>query len=242
MGIEGNGYFSWYMDLSDFDIASYQAGPFVNWHFSENWFLSARYGFNYVDLGHDPYLTRHVVTPQLTYIEKNFGYTSAYYQFEARQFDEDSPPALDRDGQIHALGILQGINLPAIFRDAGPANLEVSYRFEDQVADGSDFDGLFHTIGATLYVPLPVWKLRADIAGSISYDGYTHGNSLDDDGDERKDLEYNVSVGLSRQINKNFTVRADYTYTDHDSNVESAGFHPYSYDRNQAGIRLIITF
>jgi Tfp pilus assembly protein PilF len=243
VGIEGNGYFSWHFDLADFDIASYQAGPFVNWHFSENWFLSARYGFNYVELGHDPYLTRHVITPQLTYLEKNFGYTSAYYQFETRQFDEDvTTPELDRDGQIHAIGLVQGINLPAFFRDAGPANLELSYRFEDQIADGSDFDGLFHTLGVTMYVPLPVWKLRADVGLSGSYDDYSHPNSLDDDGDERQDLEWNFSAGLTRQFTKNIAVRVDYSYTDHNSNVKTGGVRPYEYDRNQAGIRLIISF
>jgi Tfp pilus assembly protein PilF len=243
VGIEANGYFSWYADLSDFDIASYQGGPFFNWHFSENWFFSGRYGFNYVDLGHDPYLTRHVITPQLTYIEKNFGYSSAYFQFESRQFDEDVPsPPLDRDGQIYTIGFVQGINLPAFFRDAAPANLDLNYRFEDQQAQGSDFDGLFHSLGATLYVPLPVWKLRADIGGSVSYDGYTHGNSLDDNRDKRQDWEYNLTFGLSREITKNFTVRLDYTYTDHESNVDTGTVSPYSYDRNQAGIRLIITF
>jgi tetratricopeptide (TPR) repeat protein len=243
VGIEGNGYFSWHFDLSDFDIASYQAGPFFNWHFSENWFLSGRYGFNYVQLGHDPYLTRHLVTPQLTYIEKNFGYTSGYYQFESRQFDEDpATPELDRDANIHSLGIVQGINLPPFFRDASAANLELSYRFEDQMADGSDFDGLFHTIGATIYVPLPVWKLRADLGASFSYDGYSHGNSLDDGNDERRDTEWNVTAGLTHTINKNFAVRVDYSYTDHNSNVESGGFKPFAYDRSQAGVRLIISF
>ncbi|MBC8108686.1 MAG: tetratricopeptide repeat protein [Anaerolineae bacterium] len=243
VGIEGNGYFSWYLDLSDFDIASFQLGPFLNWHFSENWFFSARYGYNYVQLGHEPYLNRNIITPQLTYIEKNFGYTSAYFQFESRQFDEATPtPALDRDGQIYAIGIVQGINLPPIFRDAGPANLDLSYRFEDQVAQGSDFDGLFHTLSATIFVPLPVWKLRADLGLSVAYDGYTNANSLDDEGRDREDWEYNITVGLSRQINKYFTVRADYTYTDHDSNVKTGGVDPYSYDRSQAGVRLIITF
>lgn len=243
VGVEGNGYFSWHMDLSDFDIASYQAGPFFNWRFAQNWFFSGRYGFNYVELGHEPYLTRHIVTPQLSWIQPNFGYTSGYYQFEARQFDEDVPTdELDRDGQIHALGIVQGINLPPFFRDAGPANMELSYRFEDQVADGSDFDGLFHTLGVVVYVPLPVWKLRADAGISYSYDGYTNANSLDDDGDDREDKEWNFSVGLTKEFTKNVSMRMDYSYTDHESNVESAGFKPYEYDRSQFGIRLILSF
>jgi opacity protein-like surface antigen len=94
----------------------------------------------------------------------------------------------------------------------------------------------------TMYVPLPVWKLRADVGLSGSYDDYSHPNSLDDDGDERQDLEWNFSAGLTRQFTKNIAVRVDYSYTDHNSNVKTGGVRPYEYDRNQAGIRLIISF
>ncbi|CAN5565094.1 hypothetical protein BH09PLA1_BH09PLA1_28280 [soil metagenome] len=244
VGVEANGYFSWHLDLNDFDIQSYQAGPFVNYKVRDNLFLSARYGFNYITLGRDAFLKRHLITPQITYIEKDFGYTSAYYQFQSRQFDDPATtPELDRDGQIHTLGVVQGITLPAIFRDAGPAALELTYRFEDQVTDGSDFDGKFHNLGVTLYTPLPFWKLRGDLGTSISYDRYDHGNSLDDFQDKRRDWEWNFSAGLTRQFTKNIAVRADYSYTDNSSNVKTAGdLRPYNFDRWQVGLRLIISF
>jgi len=243
VGIEGNVYLAYQFDLSDFDVASYQAGPYVNYKVSDNLYASFRYGFNYIDLGHDPYLKRNVVTPQLTYLEKDFGYTSAYYQFQARQFDGPSAPEQDRDGQVHTLGIVQGINLPALFRDAGAANLEFSYRLDRQETKGSDFDGWFNTVGVVLYTPLPFWKLRADMGASLSYEAYDNGNSLDADGDERKDWEYNVSAGLTRQLTKEIAIRADYTFTDHRSDVETAaGERPFEYDRHQFGIRLIVSF
>src|SRR5687767_2499755 len=83
-GVEGTGYFSFHFDLNDFDVASYQAGPYINYRLRENLYLSARYGFNYIDLGYEDFLTRHILTPQLTWIQPNFGYTSAYYQFQDR--------------------------------------------------------------------------------------------------------------------------------------------------------------
>jgi tetratricopeptide (TPR) repeat protein len=240
-GIEGTAYLNWHdSGLSDFDTQSYQAGPFVNYKVNDNLWFSARYGFNYALLGLDPFLTRHLFTPQLTYLEKNFGYTSGYYQLILQDFNDDptgvSEP-LDRDGYINALGVVQGINLPPLFAGADPANLELTYRYENQQTDGSDFDGNFNTLGATLYAPLPWWKMRADIGGALSGDWYSHGNSLDPDNDKRKDWEYALSAGLTKQINEILAIRADFTWTDHHSNVDV-----YDFDRYVAGIRLLVSY
>jgi tetratricopeptide (TPR) repeat protein len=240
-GIEGTAYLNWHdSGLSDFDTQSYQAGPFVNYKVNDNLWFSARYGFNYALLGLDPFLTRHLFTPQLTYLEKNFGYTSGYYQLILQDFNDDptgvSEP-LDRDGYINALGVVQGINLPPLFAGADPANLELTYRYENQQTDGSDFDGNFNTLGATLYAPLPWWKMRADIGGSLSGDWYSHGNSLDPDNDKRKDWEYALSAGLTKQNNEILEIRADFTWTDHHSNVDV-----YDFDRYVAGIRLLVSY
>jgi tetratricopeptide (TPR) repeat protein len=242
-GIEGSGYFSFHWDLTDFDVASYQAGPYINYKLRDNLYVSARYGFNYIELGHEDFLTRHIVTPQLTLIEPNFGYTSAYYQFQARDFKGDpATPELDRDGPLHALGVVQGIQLPEFFRDAGRANLELTYRFELQDTDGDDFEGNFHSFGVTLYTPLPLWKLKGDVGVSYDIDDYANPNSLDDDNDERSDREINFVAGLTREFNKNFAVRVDYAYTDHDSNIEVGGSDVFSFDRYQLGVRLIFSY
>jgi Flp pilus assembly protein TadD len=241
LGLEANGYFNWHDGgLSDFDTQSYQGGPYVNYKINDQLWFSARYGFNYVLLGRDPFLTRHVITPQLTYLEKNFGYTSGYYQLLIQDFHDDPTGAskpLDRDGYTNALGVVQGINLPAFFNGADPANLELTYRYENQQTDGSDFDGNFNTLGATLYAPLPWWKLRADVGGSLSFDWYNHGNSLDPGNDKREDWEYALSAGLTKQLNEILAIRMDFTYTDHHSNVDV-----YDFDRYVAGVRLILNY
>ena len=243
-GVEGIGYFAWQFDLTDFDVASYQAGPFVNYRIVENLYASARYGFNYVEVGHEDFLIRHVITPQLTYIEKNFGYTSGFYQLQFRDFkDTPATEELDRDGELHTIGLVQGINLPSLFRDAGPGNLELGLRYERQNADGSDFEANFYSIGATVYTPLPFWKLRSDVGVSLEYDDYDNPNSLDADGDRRRDLEFNFVAGLTHQLTKDLALRVDYTFTDNDSNVKTAtDAAPYEYDRHQVGVRLIYNF
>ncbi|WP_428939344.1 tetratricopeptide repeat protein [Fontivita pretiosa] len=243
-GVEASGYFAWQQDLSDFDTESYQAGPFVSYRITKSLYASIRYGYNYIRVGHEGFLRRHLITPQVTLVERDFGYTSAFYQFQERDFlDEQGLGPLRRSGQNHGIGVVQGIKLPAVFEGAGNGNLELSYRFENQSADGSDYDGNFHSVGATLYAPLPVWKLRADVGVSVDYNDYSNANSLDASGDERRDVEWNVVSGLTRELGENWAIRVDYAYTDNDSNVRTAGgAEPYSYDRHQIGVRLIFSY
>lgn len=244
VGVETNGYFTWHNDLQDFNVASYQAGPFFNYRLGKNVYASARYGYNYIDFGHEKFLTRHIATPQLTLIEPKFGYTSAYYQYQGRDFyHQPNFAPFDRDGETHTAGIVQGITLPPIFSTAGESNLELSYRYEIQDTDGSDFEGDFHRVAATVYTPLPVLKLRGDVGVSVSFDQYDNPNSLDATGDTREDFEWSVSAGVTRQLTEAAALRVDYRFTDHDSNVTTpAGQLPYEYDRHLFGVRLIITF
>jgi hypothetical protein len=243
-GVEGAGYFTWQNTLSAFDIDSYQAGPFANYRLTNNLYLSARYGFNYVQFGYAPFLVRNVVTPQLTYLEPKFGYSSVFYQFQDRQFKQPSlTDALDRSGTDNAIGVVQGLDLPQLFAGAGAANLELSYRFEDQEARGSDFAGNFNAFGATLYTPLPLLKLRADAGVTLDYEQYDHSNSLDVDGRDRRDFEVDAVAGLTKELSKDLALRVDYTFTNRSSNVTAAsGGHPYAYDRHVVGIRLIYSF
>jgi hypothetical protein len=60
---------------------------------------------------------------------------------------------------------------------------------------------------------------------------------LDPDNDKRKDWEYALSAGLTKQINEILAIRADFTWTDHHSNVDV-----YDFDRYVAGIRLLVSY
>jgi tetratricopeptide (TPR) repeat protein len=263
IGLEAAGYYTYHDELSDFDIVSHQGGPFLNYRLRDNLYASVRYGFNYLEFGHEPYMNRHIATPQLTWVQPKFGYTSGFYQYQHREFSEPVPvfvregsltgplvDVFDRDGDVHTVGVVQGITLPELFEGAGPSNLEVSYRYERQLAEGSDFDAHFNNVGVTFYTPLPLWKMRADVGASVGFDLYDNPNSTDNnpfvleaDDDEREDLETSFSAGLTRELTKWASVRVDYTFTDNDSNVEqSDGSEPYSYDRHVVGVRLILSY
>jgi hypothetical protein len=48
---------------------------------------------------------------------------------------------------------------------------------------------------------------------------------------------------LTREINRNWAMRVDYTYTNNDSNVQTVGGQNiFDYDRHQVGVRLIFTY
>lgn len=241
-GLEATGYFSFQDDIQSFNIFSYQGGPFANYRVGENLWLSGRYSFNYIEFGHEKYLTRHLVTPQVTWVEKNRNYISAYYQYQNNDFTEQEGTPFDRDGNNHVIGIVRGINLPSPLVQGKDSNLELSYRFTYQDTQGDEYEGLFHTVGAVYYTPLPLWNLRLDVGATVTFEDYRNPSAFDADGDERSDFEYVLSVGLTRELFKNASIRVDYAYTNRDSNVETFGQAPFEYDRSVLGVRFIYSY
>lgn len=249
IGIATENYFAFQDDLNDFDLASYQVGAYANMQVNSWLIASLRYDFNNVELGHDPFLKRNVVTGELTYLEPQLGFTSLFTQFDRRQYDEQAGEgALNRDGAFYGIGLVQSFDLPNPVVTSQPAELQLVGRYRRENAKGQDFDGNLTNAGATVVVPLP-WKLKADFAVNLDWELYDNGNSLDAEGDRRRDFETELSAGITRQINKNFAIRVDYDYTDHDSNirtlgdaVEPNGINPYEFKRQIFGARMIFDF
>jgi len=243
LGIDTTDYFAWQSYDNDFDIASYGVGAFGNFRINPKLFAGLRYDFNYLELGHDPFLKRNTVTPNLTFIEPKIGYTTAYYQFEARQFDPVPPTkVLDRDSHNNVLGIVQGIDFPTFARNGLQApRVEVGFRYENQDATGSDFDGNFFTLGGAYYMPI-CKKWTADAGLDATYFAYDHANSLDKNGRERSDYEVRPHLGVTWQANRYVALRGDYTFTYHSSNVEAGNVRPYAYNQHVVGVRAIVTY
>jgi tetratricopeptide (TPR) repeat protein len=243
-GLEGYGYFTWHDDLQGFNIASYSGGPFVNYRVTDNFYASARYAYNHLEFGHEQLLGQHIATPQLTLVQPKFGYTSAFYQYQGRTaYNDPVNPAFDLEGDVHVFGVVQGVQLPQIFSDAGSPNLELSYRYSRYDTDGTEFEGDIHTAGATLYSPLPFWELRGDVGVSVSFEQGDSPSVLDASDDPREELEWSVTAGVTRQLSTSTALRVDYTFTKHDANVTTAADQsPYDYDRHLVGVRLILTY
>ncbi|MCC6238718.1 MAG: tetratricopeptide repeat protein [Phycisphaerales bacterium] len=248
VGVEANGYFTFQQDITSFDISSYQIGPYVNYKLAENLHASARYGFNYVEFGHEKYLTRHLITPQLTLINPKGGYTSAYFQYQLNDFatEYDDPlKTFDRDGNSYVLGLVQGIPVPSLFDAQQKANIDLSYRVTYQDTQGQEYQGILQTLGVAYYTPLPFWNLRLDLGGTLTYEAYRNPSQFDDPGNRsrRRDLEYVLSIGVTHKINDKASLRVDYAYTNHNSNIEMTGSgDPFDYNRSIVGVRFIYTF
>lgn len=241
-GLEASGYFTFQNDITSFNIESYQAGPYIDYRINDNLFASARYGFNFIRFGHEDYLTRHIVTPQVTYVWAKRGYTSLYYQFQHRDFqDAASVPGIERDGTNNIFGIVQGITLPELFKGEGATNLELSYRYDIQSTEGTEYDGDFHAVGLVYYVPLP-WQLRADVGATLRFEQYRN-DSLFEPGEARDDTELVFTAGVTKRLSSNASLRVDYSFTDRNSNIETVtGQKPFEYDRHVVGIRFIYAF
>jgi Tfp pilus assembly protein PilF len=247
-GVGTTNYFSFQSKLSEFDLDSYQVGAFANWRIAPNVVLGLRYDFNDVDLGYEPYLKRNFVTPEITVFENNFGYTGAFYQFDARQYQSVAGEgALNRDGQVAGVGIVQSINLPEFFRGAGRAELQLLGRFRNQQTKGQDYDGDFYDLGATLFLPLP-GKLKADVGINFDIQDYKNPNTLDAENRRRHDCEFDFEMGITRQLNEWAAIRAAYAYSTDDSNVRTAAVadqpaeNPYEFSHHVVGVMMIFTF
>lgn len=242
-GIDTTNYFAFQTLDNNFDIASYQVGAFGNFRICDNFFAGIRYDFNYLQVGHDSFLNRNMVTPSVTLLEPRFGYTTAYYQFEARQFLLAPPSAaLDRDGQKHVLGVIQGFDLHSMARAGLDApRLEAGLRYENDDTSGSDFDGNFIT-GSVAFISPICRNWTGDVGLELSYFNYNNPNSLDSGGRDREDFEVRPHLGLTWRVNQFVAVRGDYTYTYHQSNVLAGAVRPYQYNQHIVGARVILTY
>ncbi len=242
-GVDTTDYFAFQMVDNAYDVASYDIGGFVNYRLANNLFAGGRYDFNYLQLEHDSFLRRNVVTPTITLLEPEVGYTTAYYQFEARQFDQAPPTAaLDRDGRNNVLGLVQGYDLHSKTGKSGEMpRVEAGVRYENDQTKGGDFSGNFFTLSGEYYQPI-CRKWTADAGADLSYFHYEHPNSLDERGRKRRDFEIKPHVGVTWQVNQYLAVRGDYTFTYHDSNIVAGTVKPYQYNQHVIGIRMIVSY
>lgn len=242
-GVDTTNYFAFQTLDNNFDVASYQVGAFGNFRIRENLFAGIRYDFNYVELGHDSFLNRNMLTPSVTLLEPRLGYTTAYYQFEARQFKTVPPTTpLDRDGHNHVFGVIQGFDLYRMARAGLDApRLEVGLRYENDDTRGSDFDGNFFGASGAFITPI-CRNWTGDVGLEFTYFNYNNANSLDTARRDREDFEVRPRIGVTWRVNRYVAVRGDYTFTYHQSNVLAGNLRPYQYNQHIVGARVILAY
>ncbi|CAN5913757.1 hypothetical protein BH23PLA1_BH23PLA1_25350 [soil metagenome] len=237
LGLIGSTYNTWQFELDEFNVQDYMGGAYGNVAVG-NFILGNRYEFHETLLDQRQFTQEHRLTPNLTYLQGNFGHLTTYYEYI--NFDVEGfalVPAQIRSATVHAVGATQAIYL---FQGAG--RLFLGYRYDEAFAEGSDFDRRSNMITGRIEVPLP-WQIVANAEFRQFWDDYQNPNSLDFFGRLRSDRRTEARAGFQKFLGQHLSFRLEYVYIINDSNVENLfGTSFYSFDRHLLSTLLIYDF
>ena len=174
VGVIGSAFSNFYFSANEFDLQDFMGGTYTNRIVAQNVMASLRYEFHEILLGSDPFVEQHRLVPNLTFLSGDWGHTTMYYEFDNQSF-ETRPlvPAMNHDGQTHAVGATQ-----AIYTMKGLGRWYFGYRFAREITDGTDFDGNSHMVTARVERPTGC-KTIVDAEVRQFWDDYSNPNSLD---------------------------------------------------------------
>jgi hypothetical protein len=238
LGLIMSTYDNFYFDQTNFDLQDYMLGGYYNWLHSENWIGAVRYEFHETLLDYRQFAFEHRLVPNLTYREGDFGHTTFYYEYDSAEFDVlPLVPAQDRDADVHGLGVTQ-----AIYTFCGLGRVFFGYRYENAVADGSDFDRSTNMVTARLERPLGE-RFVFDAEVRQFWDDYANPNTLDFLGRPRNDQRTEARTGLQWYFGRHASLRLDYTYINSNSNVANLfDVHFFQYNRHLVTSQFIYDF
>lgn len=201
------------------------------------------YSYTFLDLS-DDFLSLHRVTPSLSMNTGNWGITQLVYQFQYKNFFNDSfdlprlasgdfGSASDRDGDQHSVGINQFI---LVWERLDPLWIGALGDWNDARDSEFKYAGFEFAGGATLQ---PLRELVPQLTLSFDY-RYIHRNYTGDSSiepKEREDRIHRVTWSLAYEIQENVELSFAGSYTRNDSNIGV-----YKYDRTILGTYLSLAF
>ncbi|MBI5376717.1 MAG: tetratricopeptide repeat protein [Candidatus Schekmanbacteria bacterium] len=212
-------YQSIYRQLRHYNITGNQVAANFSYKPVQPLRLNLLYSFNHYDLEWTRYLDSHSIIPGFTFTFSKNSIIQGYFRYQNKDYLQDQGNiSFNRDAQNFAWGLSQYL----FFMDNN-GYINLSYSMDKDNARGSDWDYNGNTIGASFLVPLP-YKMKGE--GSFQYERkiYEHINSIFNQ--RRRDKEYDWSVGLIKELNKNFSVSVKFNKIRDDSSLEL-----YDYDR-----------
>jgi hypothetical protein len=244
-------------DLEDFDVQWPQATLWVDNRLTESTTARLQYDFGYAWVGNEPFLTQHVVTPQLFHVW-DLGVTRFFVEYERNNFrfpnDEGpgGPPGVNEETERNRDGyeIEPGVDhvIPLEIGWDG-TSLRGGYHYHYYSARGSEYSWQGHELIVGARVGLP-WKFVFDVEGTYLYAPFRNPSTHPDppdvvlpggvplfDSSDRSDDVYAVEVTLERPLNKYLTAAVRYYYISNHSNVQV-----FDYDREIVGAYLTARF
>jgi hypothetical protein len=238
MGLIGSTYDSFQFHLTQYNIQDYMGGAYSNIAVGKNWILGARYEFHEALLDGRQFIEEHRITPNVTFKEGEFGHFTTFYEFNPVTVTGLALiPAQNRSGPVNTVGATQAFYL---FKGAG--RLYANYLYQTAKTLGTDFDRFTNSVDARLEVPLP-YKIVGNIEARYFWDDYRFPNSLDFLGRPRRDGRIEARIGFQKFLNQHMSIRAEYIYTNNQSNVRNLFDQSfYSYNRGLLSVLLVYDF
>lgn len=242
LGVGGGALASWHADLDLFDEQTYHGSAYARHRLSDWLHVGIDYSYDYNLLGRQGYLSRHRLSPSVTFVGERSGATTVYYEFRDRRFFE-APAAFfstefDRSGQVQVVGASHTIALANLA--AGTMYWHVGFRHENVSTRGTEYDARNQVLSSGLRVPIAD-GLAFDFLGEWAWENYKNRSMLDYRGRGRRDFVQSYQFGLTKEFNKNVSIRGEFLWIGDDSNVltdhDDAVF---SYDRVIYGVSLRI--
>ncbi len=211
--LEYDFYQTLYFEASDFNFQSHRVRATGAYALLPWLWAGAQGGYNYYLFGPHSYLNEPYVMPFVSFLEKSWGLTQAYYRLSEDTY-LSTPFRGVRDGPSHVVGASQALYL-------GPRYVTFGYEYEADIPrspQGSDFDERANSAYVGVGFPLP-WRMSMDLMYLFRYEHYVKPNSFSDFRTHRYDAVSYISAGVSRPLMENVNLTLTYYGTIDNSNI-----------------------
>jgi Flp pilus assembly protein TadD len=223
-GLRYSFYQSIHTQLHDFDLTNNAAALYGGYRGKLKRFpskLQGEYEYQYTLLDNKSYLERHSGILNLDVIESPSLLTQLTYRGQEKNFHNQplQGPADDRDAFNHRAGLTQ-----YLFFSEQTRHIHGGYFYDQDDADGSNWDYEGHLVSAGFFTPL-IYGVRLRLKSEYYWQDFdnTHTTFLK----KREDREWTQHVSLDRDFGKYLNISAYYVYQDHQSNLDV-----FEYERN----------
>ncbi len=190
-----------------------------------HWGLTLPAAYEFALLGSSKFMQNVQSAPVLSYLAGNRFLTSLSPRVRYDIFSQTiTNPAQDRD----ALNLHSEFS-ESVYFSQKRGFVRVFYQFENNWAQGADWDYRGHTVGAALLSPI-AWKVSAFVYAGVTIDKqFQNVDSVL--GIKRDDTLQNYGLSLSRPVTDFMTVSANYNFRHNSSSIPF-----FEYNKHLAGV------